>query len=236
LVVDGPGEEVAILRSLTPWLPCALLLGLAGCGGGDAGAPVHAPDPRSGGIERCDRYEGRPALLEYCLFSVSETLTDPGEASELCGRAGGWEASCRQSWVSRHMTGPRAPSVDELLSVCGDFEDCRFQVIDGRPLPALADQVERCREWAPTFDHDCVGHALERAYQGGLDEEALRAMVSLNTGLPQRETYFVAASVGCRGVGSCDLVPGDRVECERQAESFRTGRISCPVHARPPTE
>ncbi len=212
-------------------LPCLVLVTVtlaAACGGGQPAPepPVSAVPP--GDAASCGDYEAHPATWQYCVYDHIRTVETAERAGELCARTGMWEAACRETWVVDRLPASYGVATDTLLGVCGEHEDCTFQVLDSRPLDDVLEQVRQCQRHAPSFAFDCKGHALERWYDSAPDGDEIALVIAADTGLPERVGYFVGLSEACRGVGSCAMLTAGRPECLAVVEDIRSRKIHCP--------
>jgi len=186
---------------------------------------LHAAD----GVEACDAYGAHEASWQYCIYERIRTVERADRAEDLCSRAGSWEGACLEAWVAARLAASGDADTDVLLGLCGEHQDCAFQVLDNRPADDVLVQVQRCQEHAPTFVHDCVGHALDLWLEAGPDEAELARVIAADTGLPDHLAYVVGLSEACRGVGSCEMLTQGHDRCRRALSDIRTKRIYCPV-------
>lgn len=208
----------------------------AGCsGGGEPSVPVPvASDPVAPALERrCGDYRGLDNAFGYCLFTSIREVEDPEAVDRACALAGEWEPECRHAWVSWKLPEESGTSTQTLLQVCGDASDCAFEVVDVRADPVLGRQLARCKRYAGEHGPDCAGHAAEQWWIQDPDPEEVARVAALEVPFPERVAFFLAASVVCRGVGSCDGHPELQAACEAAAETFRRDRMRCPYKARP---
>jgi hypothetical protein len=95
--------------------------------------------------------------------------------------------------------------------------------------PDLATQLGRCTAHTGLHVEDCVGHAIQRWWMGDLSEAELMAGASLAGPYPEKMGFFLAASVACEGVGSCEGAhEAVQMDCERHVENLTRVPENCP--------
>ena len=202
--------------------------------GSDAGA-LTAKMPASG-IPHCDNYRAIPETYGYCLYKVAGGLPDIEAVNRVCDLAGDWEEECRHAWVAGKMNAGSAYTMDALLGVCGDNEDCAFELLDFRPAELIDDQLDRCRQYAGRHAADCAGHAMQRWKLAGVDAEEVARVAAMPTHFPRKVGFWLAVSVQCDAVGSCEGNDVVQAACEGQVEALVRKPHSCPSDTKTPLQ
>ena len=185
-----------------------------------SGASVVAPVVDSAGIPQCDGYRSMADTYGYCLYKFAGGLPDEAAVERVCGMAGDWEDECRHAWVAGRMNPDSPFSTEALLRVCGENPDCAFELLDFRPADLVDDQLARCRDHAGRHASDCTGHAMQRWWLRGVDTDEVARVASMRTDFPRKVGFYLAVSVQCDEVGSCEGDPAVQDACERQVEAF----------------
>ena len=217
----------------------AMLSGAAGPAAPAAATPgsVATVDREGSGIPQCDNYRTMPGdAFGYCLYKVAGGLPDVASVERVCGLAEEWEDECRHAWVAGKMNEDSAYDMDTLLGVCGENADCAFELLDFRPAELIDTQLERCRLHAREHADNCTGHAMQRWLLAGVDAEEVARVAAMPSAFPRKVGFWVAASVQCDGVGSCEGNPAVQAACEGQAEAFRRKPHACPAKTKAPLQ
>jgi hypothetical protein len=195
-------------------------------GGGGAQATELAP--RSG-IPQCDVYRGVPEAYGFCLYKFSGGFPNPEDVARICPLAGEWADDCRHSWVAGRMSPDSGYEIEQLLEICGSNADCTFELLDFRPAAEIDLQLERCRLYAMQHAPNCTGHAMQRWWlEEKPDAEEIARVASLPSAYPRKVGFWIAASVECYDVGTCEGSPAVQAACEGQATSFARKPENCP--------
>jgi hypothetical protein len=188
------------------------------------------------GIPQCDGYRAIPDTYGYCLYKLAGGLPDIDSVNRICALAGDWEGECRHAWVAGKMNADSPYAMDELLEVCGENDDCAFELLDFRPADLVDDQLERCRLHAGKHADNCTGHAMQRWKLRGVDAEEVARVAAMPTAFPRKVGFWIAASVQCDGVGTCEGNGAVQAACEGQSESFTRKPERCPANVKAPLQ
>lgn len=201
------------------------------------GAPAASVDREASGIAQCDNYRTMPGdAYGYCLYKVAGGLPDVASVERVCGLAESWEDECRHAWVAGKMNEDSPYDMETLLGVCGDNADCAFELLDFRPADLIDTQLERCRLYAREHADNCTGHAMQRWWHAGVDAEEVARVAAMPTAFPRKVGFWIAASVQCDGVGSCEGNAAVQAACEGQSEAFSRKPHSCPSKTKAPLQ
>lgn len=203
-----------------------------------AGDPGGATVERAAsGIPQCDNYRTMPGdAYGYCLYKIAGGLPDVPSVERVCGLAEEWEDECRHAWVAGKMNEDSPYDMQTLLDLCGTNADCAFELLDFRPAERIDDQLERCRLHAGKHAADCTGHAMQRWWHQGVDADEVARVAALPTAFPRKIGFWIAASVQCGGVGTCEGNEAVKAACEGQVESFTRKPNQCPSTTKAPLQ
>lgn len=194
-----------------------------------AGPPRRAAD--------CERYRDLPDVRGYCLMKVAATGQGPEDALQVCGDAGIWESDCRQAWSTSRARGgmtdrhgrwhPSPWTTMDLLTGCGENDDCRFAILDTRPDDDVVQQARLCVEHGGKYRNDCVSHALDRWMRTLPTPEELHRVSSAPNDNPVELGRYLAISVACLEVGGCTGPDDVREACEKSVLSIQADAPFC---------
>ena len=190
--------------------------------------------PPIGGIPQCEAYKDDADVYGYCLYKFAGGFPSISEVDRLCPMAGKWEKECRHAWVSGRMQPNSGFDMDTLLAVCDGNPDCTFELIDFRPDSDVVTQIQYCIDYVGPYTRDCIGHAMQRWWYTAPSAEEVSRVASLSTPYPDRLAFYIAASVGCSNIGTCE---GDaRVQkiCEKNVENYQKFPNRCPAQEEKP--
>ena len=202
-----------------------------------AAGPVATVDRAASGIPQCDNYRTMPGdAFGYCLYKVAGGLPDVASVERVCALAEEWEEECRHAWVAGKMNEDSPYDMDTLLGVCGENADCAFELLDFRPAERIDTQLERCRLFAMEHADNCTGHAMQRWLLAGVDAEEVARVAAMPSAFPRKVGFWVAASVQCDGIGTCEGNAAVQAACEGQVEAFSRKPHACPSKTKAPLQ
>ena len=196
---------------------------------GELGLP-----PPDGGIPQCDAYKGNDDVYGYCIYKFAGGFPNIAEVERLCPMAGPWEKECRHAWVSGRMNASSGVDMDTLLEVCDGNPDCTFELIDFRPNPDVVTQMNYCINHVGPYIRDCLGHAMQRWWYTAPDAEEVARVANVKSPFPDRIAFYVAASVACSGIGTCDGDPKMKSICVKNVENYKKFPNRCPAQEEKP--
>lgn len=237
---------------MTRILPVVVLLGACGntappapgpgdvaVGSGPSAVPTQPgpngeppPDP-NGSLPQCKMYEGS-SVYGYCIYKFAGGFPTVSEVDRLCGLAGEWEAECRHAWVAGRMHADSGVATDALLEVCAGNPDCSFELLDFRPDTDVLIQMDNCRKHTGKYAPDCVGHAMQRWWQAGVDEAEIERIAATPTPFPNKVGFWIGVSVGCYGVGECSGQAQTADFCRSTVENLSRNQNRCPTQSKKP--
>jgi hypothetical protein len=197
------------------------------------GANGEPPPGPGGGLPQCKIYENTE-VYGYCVTKSAGGFRTVEDVERLCATAGDWEEECRHAWVAGRMHADSGVSTDVLLEVCGANDDCRFELLDFRPEDDVLIQMDLCRKHAGKHAPDCVGHAMQRWWQAGVDQAEIDRVAAAPTPYPNKVGFWIGVSVGCYGIGACpdDGQTGDF--CRSTVENLSRNKNRCPTRSKKP--
>lgn len=201
-------------------------LTLLGCG--RSAGPALPPE-----VSVCAPYAASADTLGYCIVKQAGNLPSPMDVARICPLAGALEGECRRSWMMSRADPGYGFGTDTLLELCAD-EECRFELLDTRPEPDVARQLQRCRASAGRYASDCAVHSLERWVQARPSPAELARVADLDTGFPDRVGYALGIAQACLGGPACAGSGAVRTSCETTAAQVRRGELPCPQSPAPP--
>ncbi len=196
---------------------------------GELGLP-----PPDGGIPQCELYKEDPDVYGYCIYKFAGGFPNVDEVERLCPMAGEWEKECRHAWVSGRMNANSGMDMDFLLNVCDGNPDCTFELIDFRPNPDVLVQMDYCIKHVGPYTRDCLGHAMQRWWYTAPDADEVKRVASAKSPYPDRIAFYVAASVACSGIGTCDGDPTMKNICLKNVENYKKFPNRCPAQEEKP--
>ena len=196
---------------------------------GEAGLP-----PPDGGIPQCEPYKEDEDVYGYCIYKFAGGFPNVDEVERLCPMAGTWEKECRHAWVSGRMNSNSGIEMDFLLEICDGNPDCTFELIDFRPNPDVLVQMEYCIKHVGPYIRDCLGHAMQRWWYTAPDAEEVARVAAVKSPYPDRIAFYVAASVACSNVGSCDGDPTMNSICLKNVANYKKFPNRCPAQEEKP--
>lgn len=199
----------------------------------DANGEFNLPPP-DGGIPQCEAYKESTDVYGYCIYKFAGGFPNVKEVERLCPMAGSWEKECRHAWVSGRMNANSGIEMDFLLNVCDGNPDCTFELIDFRPNPDVVVQMEYCINYVGPYIRDCLGHAMQRWWYTAPSEEEVARVAAVKSPFPDRIAFYVAASVACSGIGTCDGYPKMKSICEKNVENYKKFPNRCPAQVEKP--
>ena len=178
----------------------------------------------------CSRYTELPDIHGYCLFKFAPAIGDADEARAMCAEAGTWASQCRHAWVSARQRPDSGVPTELLLAMCAGNEDCNFELIDFRPSSDVYTQVARCEELTEDYEGDCVSHAVQRWYFEEQTAESLAELIErVGVKHPAKISHWVAAIIGCQGIGDCGVDPDFGPICRHKSKRFQEMPEACPA-------
>jgi len=199
----------------------------------DATGELGLPPP-DGGIPQCDLYKDDPDVYGYCIYKFAGGFPNVDEVERLCPMAGDWEKECRHAWVSGRMNSNSGMDMDYLLEICDGNPDCTFELIDFRPNPDVLIQMDYCIKHVGPYTRDCLGHAMQRWWYTAPSTEEVARVATAKSPYPDRIAFYVAASVACSGIGSCDGDPTMKNICLKNVENYKKFPNRCPAQEEKP--
>jgi len=185
----------------------------------------------------CEFYRDLPDVFGYCLMTVAATDQVPETAQQVCGTAGAWERDCRHAWATARARGgmmdrngqwhPSPWSTQELLTGCGDNEDCRFAILDTRHEDDVLLQLSLCVDHGGKYSHDCSIHALDRWMRTQPSPEEVTRVSSAPTTIPIEVGRYVAISVACMDTVACSGSDEVRSSCQAALVDIRSDAPFC---------
>jgi len=166
----------------------------------------------------------------YCIYDMSGAFQSIEEVNSFCPQANNWEMECRHSWVSGKIHDTENYSTEFLLKACGENPDCTFELIDSESRQAddILVQLETCKKHVRKHLRDCVGHAMQRWYKARPNEAEVTKVMSKVAPVPDRVAEYVAASVSCFKVGSCEGEKYLSRLCKQKVAFFDKDPKKCP--------
>jgi len=199
----------------------------------DATGEMGLPPP-DGGIPQCELYKEDPDVYGYCIYKFAGGFPNVDEVERLCPMAGEWEKECRHAWVSGRMNATSGMDMDFLLNICDGNPDCTFELIDFRPNPDVLVQMDYCIKHVGPYTRDCLGHAMQRWWYTAPDADEVKRVASAKSPYPDRIAFYVAASVACSGIGTCDGDPTMKNICLKNVENYKKFPNRCPAQEEKP--
>ena len=199
----------------------------------DATGELGLPPP-DGGIPQCELYKEDPDVYGYCIYKFAGGFPNVDEVERLCPMAGDWEKECRHAWVSGRMNSNSGMDMDYLLKICDGNPDCTFELIDFRPNPDVLIQMDYCIKHVGPYIRDCLGHAMQRWWYTAPSEEEVTRVATAKSPYPDRIAFYVAASVACSGIGSCDGDHAMKNICLKNVENYKKFPNRCPAQEEKP--
>lgn len=190
--------------------------------------------PPDGGIPQCEAYKDQKDIYGYCIYKFAGGFPNVQEVERLCPMAGSWEKECRHAWVSGRMNENSGIEMDFLLNVCGKNPDCTFELIDFRPNPDVVIQMNYCIQYVGPYVRDCVGHAMQRWWYSAPDAEEVARVASISSPFPDRIAFYVAASVACSNIGTCDGDNKMKSICLENVKNYKQYPNRCPAQEEKP--
>ncbi len=209
------GWSAALLTARRARRGAGVLL-LVGCGAPDV-------DPR------CAAYAGT-TTYGWCLTAAAASLRDPAALDAHCGAAAPHERECRQRFVGAALQDPRWDR-PQLLGWCGDGPDCRLEVLEARPDPAVEAQLALCAAHAGPLARDCATHALQRWATGAPTAAERDALAAAPGADPALVGSWIGAVVACRGLGACPTAGPTAAACAEGEALLRAEPARCPAPA-----
>ena len=195
--------------------------------------PEDLPPP-NGGIPQCAKYEGDSKTYGYCLYKYAGGFPSIQEVDRLCSMAGEWEIECRHAWVSGRMNKGNEYSTEVLLDVCNKNPDCTFELLDFRPDDDVVKQINYCIQHTHPYIRDCIGHAMQRWWYTKPDAEEVARVAQVSTPYPDRVAFYIAASVECSKIGTCDGDARMSKICQKTAQHYKQYPSRCPAQEERP--
>lgn len=190
--------------------------------------------PMNGGIPQCTIYQDDADVYGYCLYKFAGGFPNIEEVDRLCPMAGKWEKECRHAWVSGRMQPNSGLDTETLLGICDGNPDCTFELIDFRPDPDVIKQMTYCIDYVGPYTRDCLGHAMQRWWYTAPDAEEVARVATFSTPYPDRLAFYIAASVACSNIGTCDGDERMKRICETNAANYRKSPTRCPAQEEKP--
>jgi hypothetical protein len=190
--------------------------------------------PANGAIPQCIAYENDPKTFGYCLYKFAGGFPSIQEVDRLCPMAGEWEKDCRHAWVSGRMNSDTGYTTEVLLDVCQKNPDCTFELLDFRPDPDVVKQINYCVEHVGPYTRDCIGHAMQRWWYTKPNAEEVARVAKISTPFPDRVAFYIAASVACSTIGTCDGDVRMTKVCEKTAQHYKQYPKRCPAQEEKP--
>lgn len=196
---------------------------------GEAGLP-----PPDGGIPQCEPYKDDEDVYGYCIYKFAGGFPNVDEVERLCPMAGTWEKECRHAWVSGRMNANSGMDMDFLLEICDGNPDCTFELIDFRPNPDVLIQMDYCIKHVGPYIRDCLGHAMQRWWYTKPDADEVARVAAVKSPYPDRIAFYVAASVACSDIGSCDGDSTMNSICLKNVANYKKFPNRCPAQEEKP--
>jgi len=190
--------------------------------------------PLMGGIPQCAEYEKNADVYGFCLYKFAGGFPSIQEVDRLCPMAGEWEKDCRHAWVSGRMNQDSGQSTDSLLEVCQKNPDCTFELLDFRPDEDVVKQINYCIAHVGPYIRDCIGHAMQRWWYTKPNAEEVARVAKTSTPFPDRVAFYIAASVACSNIGTCDGDPRMTKVCEKTVQHYKQSPKRCPAQQERP--
>ena len=190
--------------------------------------------PANGGIPQCAPYENDAKTYGYCLYKFAGGFPSIQEVDRLCPLAGEWEKDCRHAWVSGRMNSSSEYPTDVLLDVCQKNPDCTFELLDFRPDPDVVKQINYCVAHVGPYTRDCIGHAMQRWWYTKPNAEEVARVAKISTPFPDRVAFYIAASVACSNIGTCEGDVRMTKVCEKTAQHYKQYPKRCPAQEEKP--
>jgi hypothetical protein len=185
-------------------------------------------------FQPCAKYANMEEAYGYCLYKFSGGFRSREDVERFCSQGGEWELECRHAWVSGRMQPNSGLSTTELLEACGENPDCTFELLDFRPNDDILVQIDLCSRFVKRHIRDCVGHAMQRWWYTKPDAEEVARVMGKTAPVPDRVSFYTAASVECKGVGSCDGEKYLERLCLKNVRHFEQNPDACPPqHEKP---
>ncbi len=162
------------------------------------------------------------------MVKQARDFRKPADVERLCPLTGDREPLCRQNWMIGHLAPHLGFSTQELLGICGDAQDCKFELLDQRPSDRVLEQVDLCVDHAGRHTKDCVGHAMERWARTRPDVDEFLRIGAQERPYAPLVGSFLGEVVACQGVGACDVVHGSMKErCDRRLRELTASPERC---------
>lgn len=197
------------------------------------GANGEPPPIPSGALPQCKIYENTE-VYGYCIYKFAGGFPTVDEVDRLCAMAGEWEDDCRHAWVAGRMHADSGHATAELLAVCKGNPDCSFELLDFRPDPDVLVQMDDCRKHTGKYAPDCVGHAMQRWWQAGVDQAEIDRVAQAPTPYPNKVGFWIGVSVGCYEIGACPEQGQTGDFCRSTVENLSRNRDRCPTRTKRP--
>ena len=181
-------------------------------------------------FEPCRKYMDLPDSYGYCIYNMSGGFQSRKDIETFCPQAGSWEMECRHAWVAGKMHDKENYTIEELLQDCGENPDCTFELIDFRPADDVLVQLDRCKKYVRKHVRDCFGHAMQRWWFNRPDKEEVARVMERSSVVPDRVAYYVAASVECAKIGTCEGENYLKQLCQKNVLHFQKNPTKCPVY------
>ena len=178
----------------------------------------------------CRQYVDTPDTYGYCIYNMSGGFQSRKDIETFCPQAGNWELECRHAWVAGKMHDRDNYTTEDLLQDCGENPDCTFELVDFRPADDVLVQLDRCNKYVRKHVRDCFGHAMQRWWFSRPDKEEVARVMAKSSTVPDRVAYYVAASVECAKIGTCDGEKFLTQLCKKNVLHFKKNPTKCPVY------
>ena len=163
--------------------------------------PEDGTSPTDGGIPQCDAYKNDD-VYGYCIYKFAGGFPNIAEVERLCPMAG-QEKECVRMGLGR-MNASSGVDMDTLLEVCWQswlhIWTHRFSSQSRR-----RDSNNYCINHVGPYIRDCLGHAMQRWWYTAPDAEEVARVANVKS--YKSIAFYVAASVACSGIGTCDGDP-----------------------------
>ena len=94
--------------------------------------------------------------------------------------------------------------------------------------------MDYCIKHVGPYIRDCLGHAMQRWWYTAPDAEEVARVAAVKSPYPDRIAFYVAASVACSNVGSCDGDPTMNNICLKNVANYKKFPNRCPAQEEKP--
>jgi hypothetical protein len=181
----------------------------------------------------CTEYSFNQDSYEFCIVQLAESFESAEEVERYCPQSRELEIDCRYNWVSSYKYFDL--SLSSLLKACGESVDCRFEVLEHRSKADTEEQIALCEEqvFLQHYREDCIERALMRWWVKMPNENQVSRLLLIETGASDLVAQYAAASVVCRGIGSCEGEGEMFRICSEKVSLFKTREEGCPSNKVP---